>query len=67
MSNPEFKTESYIGSGRVFVDGRNVGNCSEVKLSYSVDKKTQPNFMGGGGNLASRDKITGVTLGCRYQ
>lgn len=62
MSNPEFKTESYIGSGRVFVDGRNVGNCSEVKLSYSVDKKTQPNFMGGGGNLASRDKITGVTL-----
>ena len=62
MSNPIFATESYIGSGRVFVDGRRVGNCSEVKLSYSLDKKTQPNYEGGGGNLASRDKITGVTL-----
>lgn len=62
MSNPEFKVESYIGSGRVFVDGRRVGNCSEVKLSYTLDKKTQPNFEGGGGNLASRDKITGVAL-----
>jgi hypothetical protein len=62
MSNPEFKTESFIGSGKFYLDGRRLGNCSEAKLSYSIDTKTLPNFEGGGGNLDSIDKITGVAL-----
>lgn len=62
MSNPEFKTESFIGSGKFYLDGRRLGNCSEAKLSYSIDTKTLPNYEGGGGNLDSIDKITGVAL-----
>lgn len=62
MSNPEFKTESFIGSGKFYMDGRRLGNCSEAKLSYSIDTKTLPNYEGGGGNLDSIDKITGVAL-----
>ncbi|MNF67946.1 hypothetical protein D3C84_497770 [compost metagenome] len=62
MSNPEHITESFIGSGKLFVDGRRLGNCSDVKLAYNLEKKTLPNFEGGGGNLNTIDRVTGVTL-----
>lgn len=62
MSNPEHITESFIGSGKLFVDGRRLGNCSDVKLAYNLEKKTLPNYEGGGGNLNTIDRVTGVTL-----
>lgn len=62
MSNSEHITESFIGSGKLFLDGRRLGNCSDVKLAYNLEKKTLPNFEGGGGNLNTIDRVTGVTL-----
>ena len=62
MGNPVYIEESYIGSGKFYADGRRVGNVSAAKLSYKVDTKTQPNFQGGGGNLASLDRISDVNL-----
>lgn len=62
MSNPAYVERSFIGSGKYFVDGRRVGNVSAAKLSYKVDTKTNPNYMGGGGNLDSLDRISDVNL-----
>lgn len=62
MSNPEHITESFIGSGKLFVNGRRLGNCSDVKLAYGLEKKSLPNYEGGGGNLNTIDRVSGVTL-----
>ena len=32
MSNPEHITESFIGSGKLFVDGRRLGNLSLIHI-----------------------------------
>lgn len=54
--------EAYIGSGIVYVNGRDVGNCSDVNFSIDQETKTQRNFRGGGGNFASVTNITSVKL-----
>jgi hypothetical protein len=58
----ETVTESYIGSGIVYVDGRDVGNASGVKIDIEQETKSQPNFRGGGGNAAEITKVKGVKL-----
>lgn len=58
----ETVTDSYIGSGIVYVDGRDVGNASGVKIDIEQETKSQPNFRGGGGNAAEITKVKGVKL-----
>ena len=58
----ETVTESYIGSGIVYVDGRDVGNASGVKIDIEQDTKALPNYRGGGGNSAEITKIKSVKL-----
>ncbi|MGE6317458.1 hypothetical protein ACQKC1_17000 [Shewanella baltica] len=58
----ETVTESYIGSGIVYVAGRDVGNASGVKVAIEQDTKTQPNYRGGGGNAAELTKVKAVKL-----
>nr|WP_302981472.1 hypothetical protein [Plesiomonas shigelloides] len=55
-------TESYIGAGILYVNGRDVGNVSELKFSIDQEEKSQKNYRGGGGNVASVTRITGVSL-----
>lgn len=54
--------ESYIGSGIVYVAGRDVGNASAVELSIEQDTVSLPNNRGGGGNYDSVTRITAVNL-----
>nr|WP_307955346.1 hypothetical protein [Shewanella putrefaciens] len=58
----ETVVESYIGSGIVYVDGRDVGNASGVKIAIEQETKTQPNFRGGGGNAAEITRVKAVKL-----
>jgi len=62
MTNPNYKEHPFIGAGKLFINTRQVGNCSDVKLSYNVEQKSLPNNMGGGGNLDSTDRISSVKL-----
>lgn len=59
---PTITNESYIGSGIVYVNGRDVGNCSELNFQIESDTKTLPNYRGGGGNAASVERVTAVRL-----
>lgn len=54
--------EAYIGSGIVYIAGRDVGNCSNVNFSIEQETKTQRNYRGGGGNAASVTNVTAVKL-----
>lgn len=54
--------EAYIGSGVIYVNGRDVGNCENVNFSIEQDTKSQRNYRGGGGNFASRTTISSVKL-----
>ncbi|UCX03572.1 phage tail tube protein [Shewanella glacialimarina] len=58
----ETVTESYIGSGIVYVNGRDVGNASGVKIDIEQESKAQPNYRGGGGNAAEITKVKSVKL-----
>jgi len=58
----ETVVESYIGSGIVYVAGRDVGNASAVKIAIEQETKTQPNYRGGGGNSDEITKIKSVKL-----
>jgi hypothetical protein len=58
----ETVTESYIGSGIVYVNGRDVGNASGVKIDIEQETKEQPNYRGGGGNAAEITKVKSVKL-----
>ncbi|MCT8871358.1 phage tail tube protein [Shewanella xiamenensis] len=58
----ETVVESYIGSGIVYVAGRDVGNASAVKIAIEQETKTQPNYRGGGGNAAEITKVKSVKL-----
>lgn len=58
----ETVVESYIGSGIVYVAGRDVGNASGVKIAIEQETKTQPNFRGGGGNAAEITRVKAVKL-----
>jgi len=55
-------TESYIGSGIVYVNGRDVGNASGVKIDIEQETKSLPNYRGGGGNAAEVTKVKSVKL-----
>lgn len=55
-------TESYIGSGIVYINGRDVGNASGVKIDIEQETKAQPNYRGGGGNAAEVTKVKSVKL-----
>lgn len=52
----------FIGSGIIFYKGRDIGNCSSAEITYEIDKKTLPNYRGGGGNAAVLERITSVAL-----
>lgn len=56
------QTESYIGSGIVYVNGRDVGNASGVKIDIEQETKSLPNYRGGGGNAAEVTKVKSVKL-----
>ncbi|GIU22243.1 hypothetical protein [Shewanella sp. MBTL60-007] len=58
----EITTESYIGSGIVYADGRDVGNASGVKIDIEQETKSLPNNRGGGGNAAEITKVKAVKL-----
>lgn len=58
----EITTEHYIGSGIVYVDGRDVGNASEVKVDIEQETKSAPNYRGGGGNAAEQTLVKAVNL-----
>lgn len=58
----ETVVESYIGSGIVYVAGRDVGNASGVKIAIEQETKTQPNYRGGGGNAAEITRVKAVKL-----
>lgn len=54
--------EAYIGSGIIYVNGRDVGNCENVNFAIEQETKSQKNYRGGGGNFASRTSISSVNL-----
>ncbi|MDN2661850.1 hypothetical protein OW492_00495 [Psychromonas sp. 14N.309.X.WAT.B.A12] len=54
--------EQYIGSGIVYVDGRDVGNVSTLDFSLEVETKTRPSYRPGGGNIASSSRVRSVSL-----
>lgn len=54
--------EAYIGSGIVYINGRDVGNCSNVNFAIEQETQTQRNYRGGGGNFASVTTVSAVNL-----
>lgn len=54
--------EQYIGSGIVYVDGRDVGNVSALDFTLEVETKTRPSYRPGGGNIASSSRVRSVSL-----
>ncbi|MFO5941283.1 hypothetical protein ACLBSY_30735, partial [Pseudomonas aeruginosa] len=38
-----------------------LGNCDTFNISFATDRKTLPNYMGGGGNSNVRERVTDVT------
>lgn len=54
--------EQYIGTGIVYVDGRDVGNVSALDFAIEVDTKTRASYRPGGGNIASTERVSSVTL-----
>ncbi len=54
---------AYIGKGKVYLDGRFVGNVSALNLAITEDKVTQTDYTGpGGGNCATVSRIDAVEL-----
>lgn len=54
--------EAYIGSGIIYINGRDVGNCSNVNFAIEQETQTQRNYRGGGGNFASVTTVSAVNL-----
>lgn len=54
--------EQYIGLGIVYVNGRDVGNVTQLDFAIEVDKKTKASMRPGGGNVASSERVTSVNL-----
>lgn len=54
--------EAYIGSGIVYIEGRDVGNCSNVNFAIEQETQSQRNYRGGGGNFASVTTPSAVNL-----
>lgn len=55
--------KSYIGKGKVYLDGRFVGNVTELKIGGTEDKKELKDYTSsGGGNYNSVSRVDAVTL-----
>ncbi len=54
--------ENYIGSGVIYLNGRDVGNVTAATFSIDQEEKTKANRRGGGGNIASLTRISAVKL-----
>lgn len=55
--------KSYIGKGKVHLNGRHVGNVSELTITANEEKKELPDYTAaGGGNYNSLSRITGVEM-----
>lgn len=55
--------KSYIGKGKVYLDGRQVGNVTALNFAITEDKKELKDFTSaGGGNYNSLTRIASVTL-----
>ncbi len=59
---------SFVGEGIIY--GRiyqsaealtDLGNCDTFNLSFATERKTLPNYRGGGGNRNVRERVTDVT------
>lgn len=54
---------AYIGKGKVYLDGRFVGNVSALTIAITEDKVTQTDYTGpGGGNCATVSRIDAVEM-----
>lgn len=58
----EVRNEQYIGSGIIYVNGRDVGNVSAASFAIETNSINRPNFRGGGGNAATLERVQGVRL-----
>lgn len=55
--------KSYIGKGQVYLDGRAIGNVSELTFSINEDKKELQDYTSSGGGLYnSLRRISGVEM-----
>jgi len=55
--------KSYLGKGKVYMDGRQIGNVSELTLSVQEEKKELQDFTSAGGGLYnSLRRITSVEM-----
>lgn len=54
--------ENYIGSGIIYLNGRDVGNVTAAAFSIEQETKEKANLRGGGGNIASLTRIKNVKL-----
>lgn len=61
-STPKFVEKSFLGDGKFFINRVRVGNVTAATLSYGTESKTLRNAQGGGGNVASTDRISNCTL-----
>lgn len=62
MPLKQYREESFLGSGKFYLNGRRVGNVTAARLAYEVDSKTLRNAQGGGGNIAATERISSVRL-----
>lgn len=58
----EVRNEQYIGSGIIYVNGRDVGNVSAASFAIETNSINRPNFRGGGGNAATLERVQAVRL-----
>lgn len=54
--------ENYIGSGIIYLGGRDIGNVTAAAFAIEQETKEKPNLRGGGGNIASLTRIKNVKL-----
>jgi hypothetical protein len=62
----ETVVESYIGSAIIYIDGRDCGNVSGVKLAIEQETKSLPNYRGGGGYADEVTLIKAVNLSATF-
>ena len=62
MKEQQVVSEAYLGSGIIYINGRDVGNVSAAKFAIEQETKDLNNYRGGGGKYASVTRISAVTL-----
>lgn len=58
----EYVEHSLIGMGAFNFGGVHAGNATAARIAYATEKKTVPNMLGGGGNIAANERISEATL-----